>query len=64
MAPVDGNYLTSYLIAIVMFALSLTICEKLAKIIKCQKLEHENEGNGQGAEKQDMSHSTGTFETI
>ena len=35
MTPYDGKYLTSYLMAIVMFA--LTICEILAKIIKYQK---------------------------
>ena len=35
-APFDGKYIASYLMAIVMFALSHTICEIIAKLIKCQ----------------------------
>ena len=37
MAPFDGKYLTCNLMAMVMLALSLTICEIFAKIIKYQK---------------------------
>ena len=37
MAPFDGKCLTSYLITTVMFAISLTICEIITKIIKCKK---------------------------
>ena len=37
MAPFDCKYLISYLMAIVTFALALTICEIFVKIIKCQK---------------------------
>ena len=37
MTPFDGNYLTFYLMSMVILALSLTICEIFAKIIKCQK---------------------------
>ena len=36
-APFDGIYLTLYLMAILMFALSLTISEIFAQT-KCQKL--------------------------
>ena len=31
-----------------MFAQSLTVCEILAKLIKCQKFDLQNEGQGQG----------------
>ena len=36
MALFDGKYMTSYLMVIVMFTLSLTSCEVFAKIIQCQ----------------------------
>ena len=36
MAPFDGKYLTSRLMVIVGFALSLTTCDIFSKIIKCQ----------------------------
>ena len=39
--------------AIVMLALSLTICEILAKVIKCQKFDLEN-GQDQGVEERDL----------
>ena len=45
MAPFDGKYLTSYLMARVMFAPSL----------------NENEDQGKGVEEQDLSHSTEDF---
>ena len=38
MAPFDGKFETSYLMAIVMRALSLTIYEIFANQIKCKKL--------------------------
>ena len=36
MAPIDGKYMTSYLMAIVMFAPSLTVYEIFIEQIKCQ----------------------------
>ena len=53
MTPFDGKFLTSYLMSLVMFALSLTIYEIFANQIKCQNLDLESEG--QGGEKH---HST------
>ena len=50
-APFCGRYTTSYLMAIVMFALSLTICKIYAKLIKCQNFDLENEGQSQEEEK-------------
>ena len=44
MALFDGKYMNSYLTAIVMFALSLTIYEIFANEIKFQKCDLENEG--------------------
>ena len=51
LAPFDGKYLTSYLMALVMLALSLTICEIFAKILQCQSFDLEDEGHGQGVEE-------------
>ena len=48
MAPFDGRYITSYVMAMVMFALSLTMYDILAKQIKGKKFDHENEGQGPG----------------
>ena len=38
----DGRYMTSYLMAIVMFAISFIIYEIFTNQIKCQKFELEN----------------------
>ena len=43
MAPFDGKYITSYLIAKVIFAPSLTIYEICANKIKFQKFDIKNE---------------------
>ena len=51
MAPFDGKYMTIYLMAIVMFALSLTNYKMFANQIKCQNFDFENEDQGQGWEK-------------
>ena len=59
MAPFDGKYQTSYLTAIVMFALSLTVYEIFANLIKCENFYLENEGQGEGREKGNLCHSTG-----
>ena len=42
---------TSYLMATVMFALSLVVYEINANQDKCQKLNIQNEGRGQGVQK-------------
>ena len=47
MAPFDGKYMTSYLTEIVMFAISLTVCETFAKQEKSQNSDLEDEGQGQ-----------------
>ena len=44
--------------AIVIFALSLTIYEIFAIHIKCQKFDRENEGKDHGVEKQELRRST------
>ena len=44
----DGKYMTSYLMGIVMFALTLTIYEIFAKFIKCKYFELRNNSNEQG----------------
>ena len=46
-APFDGKYLTSFLIVIVMFALSLTNYEIFANQEKCQNFYLESECQGQ-----------------
>ena len=43
----DGRFMTSYLIALVMLAVSLAI---FANQIKCPKFDLESEGQGQGGE--------------
>ena len=58
-APVDSKDLTSYLIAMLVFALSVTICEMFTEIIKFKKNYHDNEGQGQEFELRDLRHSTG-----
>ena len=47
--------------AIVMFALSLTVCEIFSKQEKCQNCDLENECQGQGVEERDLRHSTGNL---
>ena len=59
MAPSGGTYTTSYLMTIVMFALSLNIYEIFTDQQKCQKFDLENEGQSQGREKRNLCHSTG-----
>ena len=48
--------MTSYLMAIVMFALAITIYKIFTKQIKCQT--QENVSQGQGVEKRDLCHLT------
>ena len=54
--------MTLYLMAIVLFALSLspfTSYLQIANQIKCQKFDLENEGQDQEEEKLDLHHLTG-----
>ena len=51
--------MTSYLIAIVIFPLAITICEIFAKQEKYQNFELENEGQCQEVEERDLRRSTG-----
>ena len=46
-ASFDGKYMTSFFMAVLMSALSLTIYEIFTNQIKCPKFYFENEGNGQ-----------------
>ena len=57
-APFDCKYQTSYLMAIVMFALSATIFEIFTNQEKGQNCYLENEGQGQGVEILDLRRST------
>ena len=50
-APFDLKYQASNLVATVMFAPSLTVCEIFANLIECQHFDLDNEGQGQ--EKRD-----------
>ena len=50
--------MTSYLMALVMFASSLTIYKIFAKQIKYQKFDLEKEDRDQVDEKEDLRHST------
>ena len=52
-----ANTLTSYLMAIVMFALSLTV-QKIFVNQEFPYFDLENEGQGHGVEKQDLHQST------
>ena len=57
MAPFDGKYVTSYLMAIIMFTLSpLT---RFHEWNKMKKVVYQNEGQGQWWEKWDLHNSTG-----
>ena len=40
--------------AIVMFAISLNICETFAKVEKSQNFDLQNEGQGYGVEERDL----------
>ena len=60
MAPFQDKYLTSYVMALVMFALSLNICEIFSRIIKCRKSELRMECQGQVDERK-LRHSTGNI---
>ena len=59
--PIESSDMTSYLMTIVMFALSFTIYEINSKQIKFPSFELENEGQGQGKEIEGLSHSTRNF---
>ena len=49
----------SYLMTMVMIALSVTIYEIFTSPIKCQRFDLENEGEGQEGENQNVCHLTG-----
>ena len=57
-APIDGKCPNSYLMAIVVFALSLIIYDIFVNQEKWKKIDFENEGQVQGVAKQDLHHST------
>ena len=56
----QGQIAISYLMAIVVFALSLTSYELFANQENCINFDLENEGQGQGVEKLDLRLSTRT----
>ena len=62
MAPFDGKYLISYLMAIVTFALSITICEILTNIIKCPVLTLKMKVEVKKYEEWDWRHLTGNVQ--
>ena len=55
MASFDGRYMTSYSIAIVIFALSFTIYEIFANQIKCEKFDLDNESQAQAGEMREFA---------
>ena len=55
MVPFDDKYITSYLMAIVLFALYFTIYGIFAIHIKRKKLNFENEGQYEVGEKQEYA---------
>ena len=59
MLPCNGIYMTSYLLTIVTFAVSVAIYALFANQIKFQKFDLENEGHGQAEEKLDLHNSSG-----
>ena len=59
MASLDGKYMTSYSITIVMFSLSPIVYASRAK--QQQKFDFENEGQGQGLEKRELRDCVGLF---
>ena len=50
--------------AIVMFALSITICEIFANEIKCQTFYIKNEGQDQGEEKRVLRYRLEMFDSV
>ena len=58
MTPFDGKNPTSYMIAIVIFAPSLTVYYIFANQETFKNFDIENEGQAQGVEKWDLRHST------
>ena len=58
MAPFDGEYMTSYFMAMVLFALSVTVYEIFAIRVNRQTFDLGNEGQGQTGEKKQHRHST------
>ena len=59
MALSDGEYMASYLIALVVFALPLIVYVIFANQIKWKKFDLKIEGQGQGGEKRNLRHSIG-----
>ena len=57
----SGKYMTSYLMAIVVFALALIIYKIFTHKIKCTKFYLENDSQGQGVEKRDLCQLTGNI---
>ena len=55
LAPFDGKYMTSYVMAIIMFASDLTIYEIFAKHIKCKTVDLENELRSRRRKKRDLT---------
>ena len=62
-ATFDGKYMISYLITIVMFPLSLTICEMFAKQEKAKTLTLKMRSMSTTI-KRDLRHSTEMFDFI
>ena len=56
-APFVGKFMTLFLTATLMFALSLTIYDVIAILENCQNFDLENES--QGLKEWDLRHSTG-----
>ena len=54
--------MTSYLMAIVMFALSITIYEIFGNEMKYVYFDFENESKDQRRENRDLHHSTGNVQ--
>ena len=57
----ESPYMTSYMTAIVIFDLSLTVYEICANKIKCQKCDRENERQRQAEEKTALEMSDSIF---
>ena len=57
-APFEGKYMTSYLMALEICAISFAVCAIFTKQEKCRTFNLENEGQGQGVEEWDLRHST------
>ena len=59
LAYFDVEYITSCLMATVMFVLSFIVFEIFTKEEKCRNFALENEGQCRGVEERDLRHSTG-----